>query len=478
MWARKTFGGDNSPGIPWADNIVHTMVRNGHLLRNSQKKVELQLWSDCSGINSEKFAWNELQDAIRRIIGADVSLALFYTCESDPKSIAFVKENHQPQHVGTDMSQRNFTSGEFWCALRGENIPIPKAGVDLYVGTYPCSPWSRRGSRTGWDHPSVEPMRIGLQTMSYMQPAVWVIELGELPENAALDEILSGIQQKLETDGRRYIIQIVRSLGPHMQGYPIRRSRTYFIGWRGDVCADAAAATVPLHTLILTPVDVASSYRGFLKIALPYDWSGVGEFYVGASAEYMCGQGCRCACNPYALCPVHKCKCDKCGADGLQCMWRSHLHELLEKQNLHSQAGSMDGKMTYIHTLEMQGGVAPQQPRARIMLNIVAMLPQCRPLHDTLMLVDKSQNPGFGSWPCDGMAPTLTTASHLWCMSAGRELEASELALLMGFDTSKMVLKGQTEAWFRKRLGLTVHVANFGLVLAGAMALPLQACLA
>ena len=48
----------------------------------------------------------------------------------------------------------------------------------------------------------------------------------------------------------------------------------------------------------------------------------------------------------------------------------------------------------------------------------------------------------------------------------------------MGFDTHNMVLKSETEAWFRKRLGLTVHVANFGLVLAAVMAWPLHSCLA
>ena len=47
----------------------------------------------------------------------------------------------------------------------------------------------------------------------------------------------------------------------------------------------------------------------------------------------------------------------------------------------------------------------------------------------------------------------------------------------MGFDTKKMVLNGQTEAWFRRRLGLTMHVPNFGLVLAAAMAYPLKALL-
>ena len=131
--------------------------------------------------------------------------------------------------------------------------------------------------------------------------------------------------------------------------------------------------------------------------------------------------------------------------------------------------------MTFIHALEMQGGVAPPQPRARILLNIVALLRQSQPLQDTLMLLDKSQNPPFGA--CDGLAPTLTTTSQLWCMPAGRELKTWELAALMGFDTNNMVLKGQTEVWFRKRLGLIVHVAIFGLVLAAAMAHPLRALL-
>ena len=96
--------------------------------------------------------------------------------------------------------------------LEEANLPIPRAGVNVYVGSYPCSPWSRKGLRTGWGHPSVEPLRIGLQTMSYIQPAVWIIELGELPEHAALHEILSDIQKMLEDHGRKYIIQLVRSL--------------------------------------------------------------------------------------------------------------------------------------------------------------------------------------------------------------------------------------------------------------------------
>ena len=475
-WACTAPKGDEFPRQPWADHIVRTLVSNGHLPRSSQKKVQLQVWSDCSGINSEKFAWNEIQEAINRLIGADVSLMLYYTCESEAKSLVFAKANHHPKHVGSNMSQRNFASGVFWCTVHEENFPIPQSGVDLYVGTYPCSPWSRRGPRTGWDHPSVEPFRIGIQSLSYMQPAVWIIEMGELPENASLDDILSEIQSMLSQDNRQYIIQVVRSLGPQSQGYPIKRTRTYFLGWRDDV-APLVEVAQPLHNLIRSPIDVTSSYRGFLKIAHPYDWSGVGNFLVGGDLEFLSRSACCCSCNPYVLCPMHGCQCDKCGPDGLQCTWRSLLRQLLEKEGLSSQAGSMEGKMCYINALEIQGGVAPTRQRVRTLLNIIALLPGSQPLQDTLMLVDKSQNPPFGSWPTDGMAPTLTTTSQLWSMSAGRELQAWELAALMGFDTNRMELQGQTEPWFRKRLGLAVHVPNFGLVLAAALARPLQALL-
>ena len=34
-----------------------------------------------------------------------------------------------------------------------------------------------------------------------------------------------------------------------------------------------------------------------------------------------------------------------------------------------------------------------------------------------------------------------------------------------------------SECWFRQRLGLAVHVANFGMVLMAAVAPPVRACL-
>ena len=143
-------------------------MSNGHLPSQSTKSVNINVWSDCSGINSDMFALQALSDSIREIIGANVQCNLYSTCDSDTKSIVFARQNHAPKHVGIDMNQRNFNTGEVWCTLFQRSLPLPKRGIDLYVGTYPCSPWSRRGTRAGWDHPSVDTVRIGVETIAYI----------------------------------------------------------------------------------------------------------------------------------------------------------------------------------------------------------------------------------------------------------------------------------------------------------------------
>ena len=37
--------------------------------------------------------------------------------------------------------------------------------------------------------------RSGVETTAYIQPAAWIIELGELPDNAAIDEVIAAIRR-------------------------------------------------------------------------------------------------------------------------------------------------------------------------------------------------------------------------------------------------------------------------------------------
>ena len=102
-------------------------MSNGHLPSQLTKSVVLNVWSDCPGINSEMFALQALSDSIGEIIGANAQCNLYYTCDSDTKSIVFARQNHAQNHVGIDMKQRNFTTGEVWCTLCQRNLLLTQA---------------------------------------------------------------------------------------------------------------------------------------------------------------------------------------------------------------------------------------------------------------------------------------------------------------------------------------------------------------
>ena len=48
----------------------------------------------------------------------------------------------------------------------------------------------------------------------------------------------------------------------------------------------------------------------------------------------------------------------------------------------------------------------------------------------------------------------------------------------MGLGTQKLKFEGQSEQWFRKRLGLAVHMPKFVLGLFLVLSTPLHGCLA
>ena len=48
------------------------------------------------------FALQALSANIKEIIGGNVQWNLYYTCDSDPRSIVFARQNHAPKHVGID----------------------------------------------------------------------------------------------------------------------------------------------------------------------------------------------------------------------------------------------------------------------------------------------------------------------------------------------------------------------------------------
>ena len=112
-------------------------------------------------------------------------------------------------------------------------------GICPYLSVALISMWGRirahhgreRGTRAGWDHPSVDAFRIGVETSAAIQPAVWIIELGEIPDNAAIDEAIAAIREGCSKAKSECAIQVVRVLMPSHSGYPVRRTRS--LSWGG-----------------------------------------------------------------------------------------------------------------------------------------------------------------------------------------------------------------------------------------------------
>eukprot|EP00974_Lingulodinium_polyedra_P105404 10206164-Lingulodinium_polyedra.AAC.1 len=69
------------------------------------------------------------------------------------------------------MQHLNFQIGQVHCNKHDDNHDMPRNGVDLYVGTYPCPLWPRRGKRTGFVHPDAKASIIGFKTIVFICPA-------------------------------------------------------------------------------------------------------------------------------------------------------------------------------------------------------------------------------------------------------------------------------------------------------------------
>ena len=99
-------------------------------------------------------ALQELAIQLRAAVGVIVKWILYCACDMDKMSRRFSELNHDPRHVSSQMQHRNFEAGQYYSEKHDPHHDLPRANVDLHVGTYPCSPWSRRGKRTGFERAS------------------------------------------------------------------------------------------------------------------------------------------------------------------------------------------------------------------------------------------------------------------------------------------------------------------------------------
>ena len=165
------------------------------------------------------------------------------------------------------------------------------------------------------------------------------------------------------------------------------------------------------------------------------------------------------------VCPLHPCKCGKCGKTNLKCGWRAKAARFIADNKLQHA----DGSLTYIQAIESAGLQAPTSARERNLLNILARLPMAQPLQETLMVSDITQAADRQSIKYDGTMPTMTTHTKMWVVRAGRPLLVSEMAKLMGLDLNELIIDSTSAGSMRKMLGMGMHVGTAGFAICGLL---------
>ncbi len=462
---------------PWAQTLVRRLIDENILQRTVQEraKLRLQVWSDCGGIGSEFFAARVLRDVLLKELGLEMEWKLYCHCDTDARARKFVRLNHNASHTSDNMLHRDFALGTFWCDSCGQSHLLPQQGIDLYVAGYPCNPWSRRGIRTDFAHPDIQPFLIGIKTVNFLKPAMWLYETTEGVDDhragsthSALDQVLSYIK---DTINPPYLSCVVKTFDPTWVGYPTKRPRVFILNWRADL-GTADQLSSPLKLLLREPLRVEHNYLTLLSLTRSVDWSRVGQHPTQDELGRL-DDGCTCSMVPFVACLRHPCNCNRCGSSA-GCVWRQSARTFLaEKFPNYVQEDTR--KLTYIQVMELNGLPTPKSARIRNLLNLCAALPRAQPLNDTLLLADLSQSIKMVPLAWDGTMPTLATNSTPFCFQLGRFLTTHEKAFLMGFASDKMNFTGCSEAWFCARLGLSIHTASLGAILLALLTKPMSA---
>ena len=123
-----------------------------------------------------------------------------------------------------------------------------------------------------------------VQTVAFLAPALFIIELGEMPEASKKKQVMNIIRSiNAKCTRASYVIHdLARNLDPSWAAYCVRRSRFFVIGWRSDTLRGLPPTRTPtdaLTCIIDHPLQVArANYINFLNLPCDIDLSRVGSY--------------------------------------------------------------------------------------------------------------------------------------------------------------------------------------------------------
>ena len=431
-----------------------------------QNELKISVWSDCCGESTEMLSLEQIAEACADLHELNLAFKQYMACDNNPVCKELILQKHSPPHFSSDIFDRDFETGEYQCDLCDEKHHMPDGRLDLYVCCFPCGPWSPRGLRRGAADPNAKQCWYTMQSIKYMQPALFLCEnvvgLARGQEHGDLGAIMGYFNAHVPN----YHVSVVNGIDPTHFGFPQAKNRLLILGIRTDQ-GSGHVLEQNLAALIAEPMPITHSWRSFLGLGdgLP------GLDRVGTVMKYADpGPGrCTCSVSPSRVCQVHPCHCKKChGADPLGCGWRAKHHSFLDA-HCKGWAAAYKDKVMYMQIVDADprpGKADILTARVRNMLNILALMPNLQPLSTTYAICDISQSIDYASVRVDGVCPTAPRSAAMWSFRDACLLNGPQLAKLMGHRCADF--PGCSDTNVRQILGNSVHVATAGM---GLMAL-------
>ena len=366
----------------------------------------------------------------------------------------WLQEHIKPMALFADMlSRKHFADGMSGLTTLGKDMRLSKeeSDLDFYVVGFPCTPFSVRGAKLGFDDDVAQTFWSTVRTVSTMRPRGVLLEnVKGLATSKCLGTVLKALQVV-----KGYIVQAV-TVNAKDFGVPQNRNRIYIMMLRKDALLEPSGEAFK-HILALLAESRCSPPRSFTtwlrKRGLPLEPSKPLE--PSMPLELLGPSQPLCTCRLGGGCGVHRCCCRLCGGQAnvsaRHCAWRTYIRNYLlmprvrkqrstyvkmwrrvrKNPNLKAPPGFFE--LAKARKLDLSGVLTTQRER-----NTVEAISLTKNILAKDVIFDVGQNIGRVAIRSDGLVPTLTCGcSKLFVPSVGKYLQPAHCLSLQGFDVSK-----------------------------------------
>jgi DNA-cytosine methyltransferase len=376
------------------------------------------------------------------------------------------------------LSRQHFADGMSGLTILGEDMRLNRAESDLdfYVVGFPCTPFSDRGAKRGFDDDVAQTFWTTVRTVSTMRPRGVLLEnVQGLAKSKCLVTVLKALQVV-----KGYIVQAV-TVNAKDFGVPQNRNRIYIMMLRQDALLEPSGEAFKL-ILALLAESRCSPPRSFTtwlrKRGLPLEPSKPLE--PSMPLELLGPSKPLCTCRLGGGCGVHRCCCRLCGGQAnvsaRHCAWRKYIRNYLlmprvrkqrstyvkmwrqvrKNPNLKAPPGFFE--LAKARKIDLSGVLTTQRER-----NTVEAISLTKNILAKDVIFDVGQNIDRVAIRSDGLVPTLTCGcSKLFVPSVGKYLQPAQCLSLQGFDVSKCNLQSfsDDELFFLAGNAMTVSVVG------------------